>query len=168
MLGHPVSNFLGHGMGLKLTPQLIVDVNESESRNVRRQSGFFRLNWFTKAVLIMTLTALIGGIRLSFIFLAYEKSPLGAVQAIMQGSPIVVMFLSHFFLHDKLTLVRGFCGVGLISGILLIMDWDGENLVANIGFIFASVAMILSASGQVLTKMVSKSFEKVKNRNYYV
>merc|ERR1712214_192554 len=96
MLGHPVSNFLGHGMGLKLTPQLIVDVNENESRNVRRQSGFFRLNWFTKAVLIMTLTALIGGIRLSFIFLAYEKSPLGAVQAIMQGSPIVVMFLSHF------------------------------------------------------------------------
>ena len=150
-------------MRLKLTPQLIVDVNENESRSRRRQLGFFRLNWFTKASLIMTFTALIGGIRLSLIFLAYAKSPLGAVNAIMQGSPIVVMFLSHFLLNDKLTVVRISCGFGLIAGILLIMDWNGENLKANIGFIFASVAMILSASGQVLTKMVSKNFEKVNS-----
>ena len=145
-------------MGLKLTPQLIVDVNEN-----RRRSGFFRLHWFTKAILIMFFTALIGGIRLSLIFMALEKCPMGGVHAIMQGSPIVVMFLSHFLLNDKLTVIRLSCGFGLIAGILLMIDWNGENLVANIGFIYASVAMILSASGQVLTKIISKNFEKVNS-----
>ena len=142
--------------GLKLTPHLFYDVNQNETRRT-----FFSLTWVTKAFFMVTCASLIGGIRLAFIFLAYESSPLGAVQAILQGSPIVVMFLSHIFLHDKLTVVRGFCGLGLLFGILLIMDMSAENMVANIGFMYASVAMFLSASGQILTKILSKSFEKV-------
>ena len=79
------------------------------------------------------ITALIGGIRLSFIFLAYESAPLGAVQAILQGSPIVVMPFAHFFLeNDQCTHLRSLCGFGLAGGIILITDLSftkGETVI---------------------------------------
>ena len=53
------------------------------------------------------------------LFLALKSSSLGTTNAIMQGSPIIVMVMGHFFLNDKFTSVRGCSAICLIAGIVL-------------------------------------------------
>ena len=52
-------------------------------------------------------------------FVALKSSSLGTTNAIMQGSPLIVLVIGHFFLDDKLTLVRGLSAFGLVAGIIL-------------------------------------------------
>jgi len=56
--------------------------------------------------LTFILVCVIGGLRLCFIFAALEKIPMALVHTILNGSPVVVMILGHFFLKDPCNILR--------------------------------------------------------------
>ena len=62
-----------------------------------------------------------------FIFTALQQTEMGSVHSIMQGAPVLVMILGHFFLNDRLNIVRGFSACLLIGGIILISQPDGNT-----------------------------------------
>ena len=65
------------------------------------------------------------------IFEALQQSPMGNVHSIMQGAPILVMVLGHFFLNDRLNFVRGFCAISLIGGIVCIAKPKDVSLLSE-------------------------------------
>ena len=69
----------------------------------------------------------IGAVRLWFIFTALQQTEMGSVHSIMQGAPVLVMILGHFFLNDRLNIVRGCSACLLIGGIVLISQPDGNT-----------------------------------------
>jgi drug/metabolite transporter (DMT)-like permease len=46
------------------------------------------------------------------------------VYSILLGAPILVMIFGHFFLNDKVTVIRCMSAIGLAIGILLIAKPD--------------------------------------------
>ena len=70
-------------------------------------------------------------IILSLFFQALQQSPMGNVHSIMQGAPILVMVLGHFFFNDRLNFVRGFCAISLIGGIICIAKPKDVSLLSE-------------------------------------
>ena len=120
----------------------------------------------------MIFAAMLGGVRLAFIFQALAATSLSSVHAIMQGSPIVVMFFGHFFLGDSFNIVRCFCALMLVAGITLTaMPEDLNNVTAKDievikGVFFAISVMLMSGLGTCLMKPLSKRFDKVISQNF--
>ena len=90
-------------------------------------SLFGRYHWFVKSMLLIFIISSTGAFRLFFIFQALQETEMGSVHSIMQGAPVLVMILGHFFLNDRLNIVRGFCSLFLIGGIALISQPDGNT-----------------------------------------
>jgi drug/metabolite transporter (DMT)-like permease len=77
---------------------------------------------------------MLGGLRLSFLFGALELIPMGLVHTILNGSPVIVMVLSHFILKDPCNMLKTVSTLGLLAGVVLI---------------FQPHKLILESSGQV-------------------
>ena len=115
-----------------LRPSL--EPKEEEAANASK--SWKDIHWKKLAIILAGCTALIGGIRLYLIFSALQGCPMGSVHSILQGSPIIAMILGHFFMNDKLTPLRGLCGVSLALGIVLISNPDTFTSVTEEVYIF--------------------------------
>ena len=73
-----------------------------------------------KMVFFMFLVAFTGGLRLVFIFTSFSRLPLGDSSAILFSSPVIVMFLSIFILHEKCGVFRVIASATLLGGVFLI------------------------------------------------
>ena len=94
------------------------------SKIVCRLFAYLHRHWYLKAVIVMSISSFVGGIRLALIFCALHASPMGSVHSIIQGAPILVMVYAHFFFGDRMTIIRGMSAVGLMGGIFLIAKPD--------------------------------------------
>lgn len=70
--------------------------------------------------MILFMVALTGGLRILFIFTSFARLPLGDSTTILFSSPIIVMVLSMFILHEGCGVFRVVAASGLLSGVILI------------------------------------------------
>ncbi len=86
-----------------------------------------KTSWQNKALFWLFFTAFVAGTRLSLLFSALKGSQMASVHSIMQGSPILVMVIGHFFLKDRLNAVRIVSAFLLIAGICLVATGTVEQ-----------------------------------------
>ena len=89
------------------------------------------------------------------------------VHTMLNGTPVVVMLLSWLMLRtsDGMTWLKGLAAVLLVGGIILTSDIDelidiDADPRTLLGLFFAILAMFFSAAGSVITKTISKNFDK--------
>ena len=110
---------------LQITDEDPAFEKQNHIKDERQKHGSFytwvisKTNWKQRAIFLAIVASLIAGIRLACLFQALKFSNLGSTSAIMQGNPLIVMIIGHFFLKDKITLIRGFSAISLIVGIVL-------------------------------------------------
>jgi len=122
-----------------------------------------------KVAFILILVAVTGGLRLLFIFTSFARLPLGDSTTILFSSPIVVMTLSIFILHEHCGIFRFTAAVSLVTGVVLIAKPPlvfgtlfGTTMESYdlLGYSLVLGACFMSATGLVLTKLISKKVEK--------
>ncbi|TRY73428.1 hypothetical protein TCAL_07780 [Tigriopus californicus] len=120
-----------------------------------------------KVYMILLTVVLIGGIRLCLIFAGLQLIHMSTVHTILNGSPILVMVLSHFLLqNDRFSWVKGLSCVLLVGGVVLNFQpykWlnDKFEIGFGLGVAFSLGALVFSACGSVFTKMITKNFSKL-------
>ena len=72
--------------------------------------------------LILAIVTVIGGIRLSLLFQAFQLIPITSVHTIINASPVLVMLLSHFILNDSYNLLRVFSSMGFVLGVIFVFQ----------------------------------------------
>lgn len=89
-----------------------------------------------RVYLILLTVVLIGGIRLCLIFAGLQLIHMSTVHTILNGSPILVMVLSHFLLqNDRFSWVKGLSCILLVAGVILNFQpykWLNDKFVSGI------------------------------------
>lgn len=125
-----------------------------------------------RVYLILLTVVLIGGIRLCLIFAGLQLIHMSTVHTILNGSPILVMVLSHFLLqNDRFSWVKGLSCILLVAGVILNFQpykWlnDKFEVGFGLGVAFSLGALVFSAFGSVFTKMITKNFSKLHIASY--
>jgi len=117
--------------------------------------------------MLLFIVAFTGGLRILFIFTSFARLPLGDSTTILFSSPVIVMVLSMFILHERCGIFRVVAATTLLGGVILISKppfifGQDENLGYDaIGYSLVLCACGMSALGIVLTKLISKEVEKL-------
>merc|ERR1712038_1403714 len=124
-----------------------------------------------RANIILLLVAIIVGIRLLLVFASFAMLPLGDSTAILFSQPVVVMLLSVFLLQEACGLYRLVAAASLLAGVLLIAkppalfgyreEQQQEEHYPAKGYITCISACVMSATGYVLTKLITEHVDKV-------
>ena len=85
----------------------------------------FRINHFLgtdnrRVAIMLFIVAFTGGLRIFFIFTSFARLPLGDSTTILFSSPVIVMVLSMFILHERCGIFRMVAATTLIGGVILI------------------------------------------------
>ena len=87
------------------------------------------LIWFYKTItgtdnrriaMLLFIVAFTGGLRILFIFTSFARLPLGDSTTILFSSPVIVMVLSMFILHERCGIFRVVAATTLLGGVILI------------------------------------------------
>ena len=97
--------------------QFLVMLTVAQVKNISIKCGYIESY---KTVVLLLLVAVTGGLRLLFVFTSFSRLPLGDSTTILFSSPVIVMVLSVFVLHEKCGVFRLVAASGLISGVILI------------------------------------------------
>jgi len=120
-----------------------------------------------RVAMLLFIVAFTGGLRIFFIFTSFSRLPLGDTTTILFSSPVIVMVLSMFILHERCGIFRMVAATTLLGGVILISKppfifGQDENLGYDaVGYSLVLSACGLSALGIVLTKLISKQVEKL-------
>lgn len=73
---------------------------------------------------VVVLATIFGGIRLNLIFFALSTVPMALVHVVLNGSPVMVLVISHFMLgnQDRITRLKVTGASFLIIGLLLAFE----------------------------------------------
>jgi len=85
----------------------------------------FRMNHFLgtdnrRVAIMLFIVAFTGGLRIFFIFTSFARLPLGDSTTILFSSPVIVMVLSMFILHERCGIFRMVAATTLLGGVILI------------------------------------------------
>jgi len=139
-------------------------------------SYFIPKHWVTRAILLQIFASSVAGFRLGCLFQALKSSSLGTTNAIMNGSPLIVMVIGHFFMEDKFTKVRcisacclalGLCLNALPTNVTDMTSLQPKDLIELEGAGMAIFTMFLSALGTCLFKPLTSRFDKIVISFYY-
>merc|ERR1712038_517368 len=123
-----------------------------------------------RANIILLMVAIIVGIRLLLVFASFAMLPLGDSTAILFSQPVVVMLLSVFLLQEACGLYRLVAAASLLAGVLLISkppalfgynEEQQEQHYPAKGYVICISACVMSATGYVLTKLITEHVDKV-------
>ena len=70
--------------------------------------------------MLLFIVAFTGGLRILFIFTSFSRLPLGDSTTILFSSPVIVMVLSMFILHERCGIFRMVAATTLLGGVILI------------------------------------------------
>ena len=70
--------------------------------------------------MLLFIVAFTGGLRIFFIFTSFSRLPLGDTTTILFSSPVIVMVLSMFILHERCGIFRMVAATTLLGGVILI------------------------------------------------
>ena len=70
--------------------------------------------------MLLFIVAFTGGLRIFFIFTSFSRLPLGDSTTILFSSPVIVMLLSMFILHERCGIFRMVAATTLLGGVILI------------------------------------------------
>lgn len=127
----------------------------------------------TKMILALVVVVGSGGLRLFFLFLGLQCIPAATVLTILNGSPALVLIISHLALknQDQITTKKVLCAIVLIIGVALnfqIYEWHQNfSKTSLIGLSASVIALIFSSLGSVYSKVAGKAFDK-KHLSAYI
>lgn len=73
-----------------------------------------------RVAMLLFIVAFTGGLRILFIFTSFARLPLGDSTTILFSSPVIVMVLSMFILHERCGIFRVVAATTLLGGVILI------------------------------------------------
>ncbi|TRY73891.1 hypothetical protein TCAL_07776 [Tigriopus californicus] len=127
----------------------------------------------TKMILALMVVVGSGGLRLFFLFLGLQCIPAATVLTILNGSPALVLIISHLALkdQDQITPRKVLCAIVLIIGVALnfqIYEWHQNFSKTSLIGVSASVtALVFSSLGSVYTKVAGRAYDK-KHLSAYI